>query len=86
MPHATLTASSVSTINLNSQYYRKIEIVNRGDVEAFYTLDDSTPTVEGDNSIVLPARSAVVEEWYGDTTPTVKIISTGTPKISVRGV
>lgn len=84
--HVTLVAATVSTVNLDAMYYSQIEIVNRGDVEAFATDNDSTPTVEGEDTIVVPPKSFVLLNWKGDTTPTIKLISTGTPKISVEGL
>lgn len=84
--HATLVASTVKTITLDAQYGR-IEVVNvDGAAIVYFTVDGSTPTVAGDGTLVLPAA---IGGWEGapdsDNPTVVKLISTGTPKVAVRG-
>jgi hypothetical protein len=87
--HATLTAATVDTITLDSDYV-SVEIVNRdGAAEIYATVDTSlTPTVGGANCDVLPAAiGALTIDATGYGTPTtVKLISSGTPAYSVKGL
>jgi hypothetical protein len=87
MPDAkyeTLVASVVTTTTLDTGFYSKIELVNRGDYDVYVRLDGTNPTVEGADTILLPARSTLVEE-APEGTVAVKWISAGTPKVYVRG-
>lgn len=87
--HQQLTAATVDTVTLNADY-PQVEVVNRdGAAAIFFTIDGDAPTVEGDNTHVLPAAiSGVTVPSNADTgDPTVvRLISSGTPKYSVRGV
>lgn len=83
--HTTLTASTVATITLDS-YADTVEILNvDGAAEIYATVDRSTPTVGGDGAWVLPAAvgSLEVKAAPGDLIGVVKLISSGTPKVSV---
>lgn len=84
--HITLVANTVSTVTLDSDY-DWVEVINRdGAGEVYFTLDGSTPTVAGNGTLVLPAAISGVEMEYNRTTAAVvKLISSGTPKVSVRG-
>lgn len=84
--HITLTANTVATVTLDSDY-DWIEVVNRdGAGEVFFTLDGTNPTVAGNGTLVLPATIGGVEiEYNRTTTAVIKLISAGTPKVSVRG-
>lgn len=84
--HVTLTAATVATVTLESDY-NNVEIVNVDGAAAVYvTIDGTTPTVAGDDTIVLPAAIGSVElEPQTATATVVKLISAGTPKVSVRG-
>lgn len=65
-----------------------VEVVNiDGTAAVYFTVDGTTPTVEGDNTIALAAvagDSALVPTGATESI-TVKAISSGTPTISVRG-
>lgn len=87
--HATLTASTVDTVTLDGDY-DSVEILNRdGSAEIYATVDTGTaPTVGGTNCDVLPATIGAVTlnaSAYGSPT-IVKLISTGTPAYSVKGL
>lgn len=85
--HATLAASTVDTVTLTSPY-PSVEVLNRDGAAAIYfTVDGSTPTVEGDNTFVLlDSKSALEVNTNSGTTSVVKLISAGTPTYSVTGV
>lgn len=84
--HLTLVAATVATVNFSANASR-IEVMSRdGAAEVFFTTDGSTPTVNGANTICLAAAVGAVEvadETSGQNT-VVKLISVGTPKVSVR--
>lgn len=61
-----------------------VEVVSDGAAALYFTTDDSTPTVGGPNTHLLPAavsRRTVKVAGAGDTV--VKLISAGTPTYSV---
>ncbi len=86
--HVTLVAATPTTVNLAYNASR-IEVVNLdGAAEVYFTTDKSIPTVGGDNTHVLPAAIGAVEvadEVSGENS-VVKLISSGTPKVSVRAL
>lgn len=89
MPRAThvqLTANTVATVTLDADY-QNVEVVNRdGSGEVFFTYDGSTPTVAGDGTVLLPAAlSGVTVNPETAPVSVIKLISAGTPKVSVRG-
>jgi hypothetical protein len=84
--HVTLTAATVATITLDGDY-DNVEIINvDGAAAAYFTADGSTPAVGATGSIVLPAAiNGLSLQPYGSGPTTIKVISAGTPRISVRG-
>jgi hypothetical protein len=83
----TLTANVVSTFTLDGDY-DTVEVLNGdGAAEVFFRVDGVNPTVDGASCYYLPAAigSLAVEVTSGDDT-TVKAISSGTPKVAVRGI
>lgn len=86
--HATLGADTVDTVVLSADFAR-VEVINRdGAEEIYFTVDGPAPTVEGDNTHVLPAAvgGLLVNASAASGSPTiVRLISTGTPKYTVRG-
>lgn len=86
--HATLEAGVVDTVALNADYSR-VEVVNRdGAGEIFLTVDGNEPTVEGDNTHVLPAAigGMTVNAGLANGIPTVvRLISSTAVAYSVRG-
>lgn len=86
--HATLTANTVSTFTLDWPAHL-VEIVNvdgAGSAAVYVSLDGTAPTVAGAGFHVLPGTIGSVE--VGPTASggirTVKVISSGTPAVSVR--
>ncbi len=59
--HATLTANVVDTVTFPRDCDR-VEVVNRGNVELYFTLEGQTPTIGGDNAyIVMPGGALQAE-------------------------
>lgn len=84
--HVTLVADTVATVTLTTNA-GSIEVVNRtGTAEVYFTTDETTPTVEGDDTHVLPAAicAVTVADETGGKNSVIKLISAGTPKVSVR--
>ncbi len=84
--HQTLVAATVATVNLTTNGSR-IEVVNRsGTAEIYFTTDGSTPAVGGNDTHVLPAAIGAVEvaDDTAGANSVVKLISSGTPAVSVR--
>jgi hypothetical protein len=97
--HATLTANSVTTLTLDlpdpvgditscaTGPVAQVEVLSvAGGAEVYFTTDGSTPTVGGDACYVLPAVvcALTVKDGTAGPTSTVKLISAGTPRVSVR--
>lgn len=87
--HGTLAADTADVITLDGDY-RQVEVVNRdGVAEIFFTVDGPDPAVEGDNNHMLPAAIGGVvvpaNEALGYPTQ-VKLISSGAPRYTVRGM
>lgn len=87
--HATLVASTVTTLTFDSDFAR-VEVLNvTGSAAVYFSVDGSTPTVAGTGFHVVPATIGALEvptpENTGGNT-VVKLISAGTPGVSVRGV
>lgn len=84
--HGTLVANTLATVTLDRDF-AKVEVLNRdGAAEIFFTVDGAAPTVEGDDCQVLPAAIGALELLARETGQTiVRLISSGTPKYSVRG-
>jgi hypothetical protein len=84
--HVTLTANTVTTVTLDNDF-KNVEVLNvDGSAAIYFTVDGTTPTVEGNGCNVLPAAIGALTVWAGRSTDVVKLISTGTPKVSVRGL
>lgn len=86
--HITLVANTVATVNLTTNA-GTIEVVNRdGVAEVYFTTDGSTPTIAGDDTYMLVAAvgSVTVPDDTSGATSVVKLISAGTPKVSVSGL
>jgi hypothetical protein len=80
--HATLSANSVDTVRLLTRN-SGVEVINRSASDTIYVRFSGTPTVAGDDSIVVMPGSIYVKLSPADT---VKLISSGTPEYSVQGV
>jgi hypothetical protein len=83
--HGTLTAATVATVTLDADY-ANVEVRNRGTDEIFFTVDGTDPTVEGADTEVVPGNSAHQVPALQRNTTDVKMISSGTPKYTVRGL
>lgn len=84
--HVTLTANTVTTVTLD-QDFANIEVLNvDGAAAIYFTVDGTTPAIEGNGTNVLPAAIGGLTVWSGSQIDTVKLISAGTPKASIRGI
>ncbi len=85
--HVTLTAGEVETVELGVNAAR-VEVLNRdGAAAVYFTTNDDDPAIAGDNTYVLPAAISaldVPDEIKGPSV--VKLISSGTPAVSVRAL
>jgi hypothetical protein len=84
--HVTLVAATVATVALDDPSRDKVWVTNRhASVEAFATVNGDAPTVGGDDCFIIPAaRTTILRVPAG--APSVKLISSGTPGISVTTV
>lgn len=91
--HVTLVASTVNTVTLNS-HYEHLEVVNvDGAAAVYFTVGGAgnvptDPTVAGAGTLVLPAVIGGVEldgAYFENGVSVVKLISSGIPKVNVRG-
>ena len=87
--HITLTANTVSTVTLDGDY-NNVEVLNvSGAAAVYFTVNGATPTVKGNGTVVLPAAiGALALPLFDNGTSgatTVRLISTGTPDVAVRG-
>ncbi len=83
--HGTLVAGQVTTVTLDDKNFSLIEVLNVDGSEAIYfTINGTTPTVEGDDCEVLPAAVGSLFLDAGSSA-VVKLISSGTPRYSVKG-
>lgn len=85
--HLTLSANLASVVTFEQDYDR-IEILNvDGAAAVYFRVGQTDPTVAGTGSQVLPAAIGSIEVDVTTSGPTeVRLISAGTPKVSVRGV
>ncbi|MEV5211339.1 hypothetical protein AB0K35_28085 [Micromonospora sp. NPDC053740] len=85
MQHATLVANTVTTLTFTTNG-AKVEVLNvDGAAEVYFRTDGANPTVGGANCHPLPAAvnsCEAADESTGDTV--VRLISAGTPRVSVR--
>lgn len=83
----TLTAATVTTFTLDADY-SAVEVLNAdGAAEVFFTTDGTAPVVDGAGCYYLPAAIGALEVTSSINGPAVvKAISSGTPKVAVRGL
>jgi hypothetical protein len=82
--HGTLVASTVASVLITGAD-GTVEVINRsGSAEIYFTVNGVVPTVGGTDCFVVPAAigSYVV---VSSASPTVQLISSGTPTFSVVG-
>lgn len=85
--HATLVAATVSTFTFSSNY-GQIMVLNRdGAAEVYFRTDGVDPVVGADGCDVLPAAigAVVVVDGTKGQNSEVRLISAGTPKVTVKG-
>lgn len=86
--HGTLVASTVTPVSVPDLGFSSIEILNRDTAAEIYFLFNKTgtttdPTVGGDDcEVVMPSSALSVDAPQGAFA--VKLLSTGTPKYSIR--
>lgn len=81
--HVTLVAATVSTQTVDGGF-EFVEVTNHGTGTVYFTVDGSTPTVAGDDTYsALPSVPVLVESVDRAGTQEVKLISAGTPTVSV---
>lgn len=84
--HVTLAAGVVTDVPLETNAGR-VEVFNRGTDDVWFTTDESTPVADADDVHLVTAGSAVeVSDETGGQDSVVKLLSTGTPKVSVRAL
>lgn len=85
--HVTLTANAVTTVTLDDDY-EQIEVLSvDGAAAIYFTIDGADPTIEGNGCSVLPAAiGGLTLNSPAEVGTVVKLISAGTPKVSVRGI
>lgn len=85
--HTTLVADTVTTVTFDQDFAR-IEVVNvDGAAAVYFRIGSTDPVVAATGSHVLPAAICAMEIDVHTSGPTVvKLISPGTPKVSVRGL
>lgn len=85
--HLVLTANTVATFTLDKDFDVAEVASLDGAARLTFTVDGSTPTVDGNGGYVLPAticsRQVTVQ---GASATVVKVISSGTPLVSVIGI
>lgn len=85
----TLSAGVVAEVDLKYNY-DLVEVASLdGAAEVYFTTNGADPTVGGDDCQVLDSgapNSLLVEDETDNQTSVVKLISSGTPKVHVRGV
>ncbi len=99
--HATLVANTVTPLTLDVADPRpenlsfatpprpRVGVVNvSGTAEVYFTTNGTDPTVGGAGCHVLPAAISALDVYDETPGPTsvVKLISVGTPKVSVRAL
>lgn len=84
--HVTLVAGVPMTVTLETNGAR-VEVFNRGVDDVWFTTDNATPAADADDVHIASAGSAVevADETSGQNT-VVKLLSAGTPKVSVRAL
>ncbi|MER7331674.1 MULTISPECIES: hypothetical protein [unclassified Micromonospora] len=85
--HVTLAAGTVTTLTFDEDF-AQVEVLNvDGAAAVYFRADGLNPTVGGVGSHVIPAVIGgliVPPKTTGNTV--VKLISAGTPQVSVRGL
>ena len=83
--HGTLVAATVATVSVTGTH-EEIVVVNHGSDAIYFTVDGTTPTVQGDDTFVCLGGGFATAEARGAGPYSVKLISSGTPAYSAMGV
>lgn len=78
-----LAADVVDTVTFGDNV-KAVQIISDGAAAVYYTVDGSTPTLGGANCYMIPAVAAVDERVMNTSSDVVKLISSGTPVLSVQ--
>lgn len=85
--HGTLVGDEVTTVTLTDRNFEQLEVMNvDGAAVIYFRVDGEDPEVEGDDCEVIPASIAVLRVPTPSVDNEVRLISSGTPKYSVRGI
>ena len=79
--HATLGAGTADTVTL-AQDVQSVEVINRGTDAIYCRVDETAPTVGGDDCEVIPAGASLIIDTPSSTT-VIKLISTSATAYSV---
>ena len=85
--HATLVASTVATMTFDEDF-NEVEIINvTGDALIYVRFDGVAPVVAAAGTyVILDAKGGTKLKPRTSGPTVVKLISAGTPKVSVRGI
>lgn len=85
--HKTLVADTPDTVTLTNAAWIAVEVMNRhATAWLWFTVDGSTPAVEGDDTYPVPPMSSVVVGDVSVATATVvNVVSDGAAAYSVTG-
>lgn len=84
--HGTLSPGTVETV-VFSDFTDEVEVLSHdGQSAIWYTIDGTTPAVNGDKSHVIPAAAIGLERLKAPTSGqlTVKVLATATTFVTVR--
>lgn len=82
--HGTLTPATVETVVLNPSL-NKVEVLNRGTSDIFVTVDQTTPSVLGDDAEIAQAGTSIVLPVGSSNNTIIKLISSGAVAYTVSG-
>jgi hypothetical protein len=83
--HGVVAPESVETVSVPVDA-DTIEVLNRGSEDIYFTIDKSTPTVNGNNCEIVTAGTALEVTRKAAGNAVVKLVATGECAYSVRGV
>ncbi len=84
--HLTLSAGIPATVTLETNGAR-IEVVNRGAADVWFTTDESTPSADQDDVHIATGFSAVeVDDETAGKNSVVKLLCATAQKVSVRAL
>lgn len=78
----TLVANEVSTVTFESNVFA-VEVRGKGDAAVYFTVDGSTPTIDGRNTYDLMAGVISVDERRTGQANEVKLISAAATEVRV---